>query len=159
MKEIWKPIDGFDGYEVSNYGKVKGKRSLLSPSGGSTGYFHVTLFKNGVRHTRLVHRLVAYAFVPNPDNLPIVNHLDENRANNRADNLQWTTQSQNINYGTRTRRMVETKSRPVIATLPDGTEEYYNSGKEADRILGYCHVGDAIRLGLIRKGRTWRYAK
>lgn len=159
MKEIWKPIEGFDGYMVSNHGRVNGKRKMLKPSGGTTGYLHVTLFKNGERHTKLVHRLVADAFIPNPNNLPVVNHIDENRANNHVENLEWTTQEGNINFGTRTQRMVETKSRPVIATLPNGTEEYYSSAKEADRMLGFCHVADAIRTGGVRKGRTWRYAE
>ena len=158
MEEVWKPIEGFDGYGISNFGRVKGTRKMLNPSGGTTGYKHVTLFKNGARHTKLVHRLVAEAFIPNPNNYPNVNHLDENRGNNVVDNLEWCSQKENINYGTRTKRMVATKSKPVIAILPDGTEEYYASAKEADRILGYCHVKDAIVGNCVRKGRRWRYA-
>lgn len=116
MNEEWKPIEGYEGlYEVSNLGRVRSvarvvkgkgdcqrelKSRLLAPKNITNGYQQVTLSKDGKPTIRLLHRLVAVAFVPNPDNLNIVNHKDENPANNRADNLEWCTQLYNVNYGT-----------------------------------------------------------
>lgn len=104
MEEIWRDIVGFNNYQVSNLGNVRsvkfGKIVLLKPS--SCGrYTIVTLFKNGERHYRSVHRLVSEAFIPNPDNLPFVNHKDENTHNNIASNLEWCNAKYNCNYGKR----------------------------------------------------------
>lgn len=107
MNEIWKAIEGYDGaYEVSNTGKVRslrfGKCKLLKPmvnAGKYNGYSTVTLYNTGKRIAKVkVHRLVAEAFIPNPDNLPIINHKDENRMNNSADNLEWCTKLYNNTY-------------------------------------------------------------
>lgn len=108
MVEIWKDIDGYEGrYQVSNTGKVRSliKRSelqadwhLLKPA-HARGYESVGLCKNqGKKTTFLVHRLVAYAFVPNPNNYKEVNHKDENKLNNYADNLEWCTREYNMSY-------------------------------------------------------------
>ena len=88
--EIWKQINDFDNYEVSNFGNVRRKTKkgyhLLKPSVNNNGYYQVSLSKDGKAKPFRVHRLVAVAFIPNPDNLPIINHKDENKLNNNADN-------------------------------------------------------------------------
>lgn len=124
MKESWKPIKGYEGYyEVSNLGRVRalsrivpsvtkdgkpGKRTLkyhiVAQANCSNGYKQVTLSKNGKTRMHRVHRLVAEAFIRNPQGLPEVNHLDETRTNNRADNLEWCTHKYNNNYGTKPMR-------------------------------------------------------
>lgn len=99
----WKPIEGYDGlYLISDEGKVFSARSekILKAGYSNGGYKHIELNVNGVAHKHFIHRLVAEAFIPNPDNLPVVNHKDENPANNRADNLEWCTYEYNSNYGT-----------------------------------------------------------
>lgn len=122
MVEIWKSILGYEGlYEVSNLGRVRSldrrvsytngqvhihKGRILKP-GVSNGYMQVHLCNNGSMKQPLVHRLVAEAFIPNPDNLPQVNHKDENPSNNNVDNLEWCTSEYNINYGTRTNKSIE----------------------------------------------------
>lgn len=103
-KEIWKTIKGHPNHEVSNYGRVRslnyhgtGRTQMLSILNGKTGYKFVILDKK----TCYVHRLVAEAFIPNPDNLPQINHKDENKANNSVENLEWCSEKYNINYGSR----------------------------------------------------------
>lgn len=120
-KEYWKPIKGYEGlYMVSNWGRVKsikfGKERILKPVTNSSGYLLVGLYKNNIEKKYSVHRLVAEAFIPNPYNLPQVNHRDENKLNNNVDNLEWCTNEYNINYGTRTERY----SKPVLQYTLDG---------------------------------------
>jgi len=104
----WKDIPGYEGlYQVNNFGEVRslfyrGKNNvhILTPGTDKNGYLHVVLCKDKKAYTAQVHRLVAIAFLPNPDNLPQVNHLDKNRANNRVDNLEWCSASHNIRHRT-----------------------------------------------------------
>lgn len=112
MKEIWKDVSGFDGrYQVSNLGNVRNKkREILKPQPRRHGYLSVWLYGNGVRSKRggkqySVHRVVADAFCPNPNKLSEVNHINENKTDNRACNLEWCTHKQNSNHGTRTERV------------------------------------------------------
>lgn len=105
MKEVWKDVVGYEGlYEVSNLGEVRsllhGEPRLLKPAANiyRNGYMQVVLRKDGKSRVHRIHRLVAIAFIPNPDNLPEVNHKDENTANNNVDNLEWCTKLYNLNY-------------------------------------------------------------
>ena len=132
LNEIWKPIKGYEGlYEVSNFGRIRSldaykkgrngsvrfcKGRILKPFTDTSGYLQVGLFKNGKRKIHLVNRLVAQAFIDNPDNLPQVNHKDENKQNNVVSNLEWCTHEYNINYGTR----IERCSKPVLQYTLDG---------------------------------------
>jgi hypothetical protein len=98
--EIWKPIEGFEGlYEISNWGRVKslhqGKEMILISCLNEHGYPRISLNKNSIRKTFLVHRLVALHFIPNPEEKKEVNHIDCNKQNPHVSNLEWTTQSEN----------------------------------------------------------------
>lgn len=114
MNEIWKDIPGHEGkYQVSNLGRVRslnynrtGKIKLLK-QGNVNGYKVVILYKDGKKKTYLVHRLVAIAFLLNPNNLPIINHKDENPSNNNVNNLEWCTIAYNNTYGTARKRASE----------------------------------------------------
>ena len=115
MTEIWKDIEGYEGlYQVSNIGNVKRvehedyrcrqgyrvfKERYLTPNKDQNGYLNVGLWKNNTRKKHKIHRLVASAFILNPDSLPQINHKDENKQNNSADNLEWCTSKYNNNYG------------------------------------------------------------
>lgn len=109
MKEIWKDIEGYEGlYQVSNMGRVKSlmfrnnicsiPRERIMSFTIRSGYRVIVLRKNRRRKSQQVHRLVAKAFIPNPNNLPIVNHKDFNKQNNNVQNLEWCTQKENVKW-------------------------------------------------------------
>lgn len=118
-KEIWKEIKEFDGnYSVSTKGRVrsngllKGKNSkvrILKTELSKKGYLRVGLTKDGKQKKYLVHRLVAIAFLDNPNNLPEVNHRNEIKTDNRVENLEWMSRRDNMNYGDRTKKAVTTR--------------------------------------------------
>ena len=117
--EEWKDIKGYEGlYQISNLGRVKSlsridsrghklNEKILKPKIRGYGYKAVMLSKNNIHKLYYIHRLVAEAFIPNPDNLPCVNHIDENKNNNCIENLEWCTRKYNTNYGTRSKRQSE----------------------------------------------------
>ena len=114
MIEIWKDIEGYENlYQVSNLGRVKslnynhtGKEKIMKAK-KDKGYLRVQLYKDGKPKFYSVHRLVATSFLPNPNNLSQVNHIDEDKSNNIVDNLEWCSAKYNSNYGTRIQRIVE----------------------------------------------------
>lgn len=109
MKEILKDVVGFEGlYKISNLGRVYSLKTnkFLRHHNNKLGYAKVILRKNNKNHGCQVHRLVAKAFLPNPRNLPEVNHKDENPRNNILENLEWCTKKYNNNYGTKIQRKV-----------------------------------------------------
>ena len=124
MKEIWKDIKGYEGYyQISSLGRVKSlnrtkkhsynsiallKEKYLKPQ-SANGYKFVRLCKGNNVKMKIVHRLVAEAFIPNPNNYKEINHKDENKSNNNISNLEWCTHKYNINYGTRNERVSKTE--------------------------------------------------
>ena len=123
-KEIWKDIEGYEGlYQVSNMGRVKSVERTIWNSGkgcyktvherilkaeiNNSGYLLVGLSKGGKVKLCSIHRLVAEAFIPNIDNLPCINHKDENKVNNHMENLEWVTYKENNNYGTHNEKIAE----------------------------------------------------
>ena len=115
MNEEWRDIKGYEGkYQVSSLGRVKSlgnnkskKEKILKPGKNKLDYLYVILCKNGESKGFLVHRLVAEAFVNNPNEYKCVNHKDENKTNNCVDNLEWCTHKYNNTYGTRLERVSE----------------------------------------------------
>lgn len=114
--EIWKNIEGYPNYQVSNMGRVKRlstgyyrrTEKILKPQLQNNGYLHIKLSQKDKTKCILVHRLVAQVFIPNPNNLPQVNHINENKTDNRVENLEWCTQKYNINYGNGISKRVKT---------------------------------------------------
>ena len=137
MSEQWKPIEGYGGkYEVSDLGRVRqGEKSVNQYKDGK-GYLRVTLYKDGKERNVKVHRIVSLAFIPNPDNLPMVNHKDEVKTNNRVDNLEWCTSLYNTNYGTGKYRAAKTHWVAIIGTDKEGNEHRFSSIQEAAAYVG-----------------------
>lgn len=156
-EEIWKPAVGYEKYiEVSNIGRVRTIPRFYVNSRGQKkyvrqritscytmkkGYKVATIYLydkgRGIMEKVLVHRLVATAFIPNPFGLPQINHKDENKQNNIADNLEWCSVKYNLDYGTRRQREIKAKSKPVNQMDMDGNFiKRYASITEAARFLG-----------------------
>ena len=139
--EIWGDIIGYENlYKVSTEGNIKSIRSnkILSLDTSQNGYKRVSLYKNKTIKHYLVHRLVAQAFIPNPDNLPCVNHKDEDKSNNCVSNLEWCTVAYNNNYGTRLERVAKFWSKPVLQLSLEGDLiREWESAHEVARVLGY----------------------
>lgn len=179
MEEIWKDITGYEGYyQVSNMGnvrsvdrvvfnsknnayhKIKGKNRAFSIR--KKGYLGVYLMKEGKGKSFLVHRLVAEAFIPNPLKLPQINHKDENKQNNCAENLEWCTNKYNANYGDRNRKHSITQTnnthhqKPVLCVE---TGELYANSKDVQRRTGNWAAnirkacGNNMRIG----GYHWKW--
>ena len=174
--EIWKDIPGYEGkYQVSSYGRVKslnymrtGKANILKPGHGKSGYFSVTLSNNGSYKQKLVHRLVWEAFNgPIPEGYE-VNHRDENPGNNRLDNLNLLTHTDNQNWGTRN---IRCKNAMIAKGYAKPVEQYsasgvfirrYTSTYEASQMTGICqqNISAAVskRRNIKPGGYIWRYA-
>lgn len=164
MQEIWKTVKDYEGlYEVSNLGRIKSlprngtikEEKILKQYEDRYGYFYVGL-RNKKQKKNKVHRLVAEAFINNKENLSQINHIDENKKNNRVDNLEWCSPKYNVNYGCRTKK---TKKR-VICTNQKDEEKIFESIKEAGKALNIddssitkCCKNKAKTAG----GYKWRY--
>lgn len=184
--EIWKDVVGYEGiYQVSNYGKVKsltretkvkrGNETYILPVKGRQmkpiirqhGYLGVQLWGRGGRtrgfKTFSVHRLVAEAFIPNPNNYPEVNHIDEDKTNNRVENLEWCTHKQNMNCGTVPQRFKGRKShraRPIIQyDLNMSPMAEFESASDAGKKLGFDfrNIQNALYKGHLSYGYFWKF--
>lgn len=169
MVEIWKEIAGYEGfYAVSNLGRIKRiehkdcnghtykERILKLAKQSKLGYLHVHLSKNGVAKWHSVHRLVAEAFVYKKEGCDIVNHLDNNPSNNRADNLEWTTYEGNMQHATRQGRMrhqpenlkkAQESRKTAVVAIKGNERIYFNSQSDAAKVLGisHSHIAAACR--------------
>ena len=191
MTELWKDIQGYEGlYQVSNMGRVRSldhettysrkgipittrrKGQMLRPVTRRHGYLGVMLYGKGGHKTRgfttfSVHQLVARAFVDNPNNYDEINHIDEDKTNNRADNLEWCDRKYNTNYGTtQTRRSAVIRNNPkrskrIMQISLDGElikiwpsfGEIRRNGYSAGNICKRCKSGYPYAYGYI-----WKYA-
>ena len=170
MEEIWKDVKGYEGlYQVSNLGRVKSfdtkdkldrirKGRILKGYKQGGGYLQVSLYKNG-KHKKYIHRLVAQAFIPNPEHKPQVNHIDEIKTNNMVSNLEWSTSKENLNHGTRNERSSRKHSIPIIASnLKTGESTDFCSAKECARQLGLCQQSiSKVLVGQLRQTGGYKF--
>ena len=177
MTENWKEIAGYEGiYEVSDQGRIKSlgnnksrKEKILKPQKECSGYLQIGLYKDGHVKMLKVHRLVAEAFIPNPQGLETVNHKDEDKTNNTVSNLEWMSRKDNINYGTRNKRaaeaninnfgvskavqMIDKQTGELLATFP--------SIRGAERVTGISRYGICLCCRAKQKsagGFLWQYS-
>lgn len=163
-------IEGYENYEVTCSGEVINTKTgrVLKPYKDRKGYLNVVLSKNNRPKYFKIHRLVAEAFIPNPENLPCVNHKDENQSNNLVENLEWCTHEYNINYGARNERVSKTltngkTSKTVLQLRKDGSlVRIWPSASEVERQIHYnqsninqCCLGKRHSAN----GYKWCYAK
>lgn len=148
--EKWKIINEFPKYEVSTYGRVRNikTKKTLYVKRHTGGYLQVAVQKHNQKKYLYIHRLVADAFLPNPQNLPYVNHMDEDKTNNHVENLEWCTPEYNANYGSCRQRVALSHGRRVRQYTKDGLFiKEWNSYREAERALN------------IGRGEISRYVK
>lgn len=155
-KEIWRNISGYPGYKVSNLGRVKSmernvkhrnsyrkvRERILKPNKNRNGYLMVPLCNEGKNKTMLVHRLVAKAFVQNYSLFNTdINHINEIKTDNRAENLEWCTKEYNNNYGTRNEKSSKSKinGKKSKAVICIETGKFYPSTREVERQFGFSH--------------------
>ena len=196
MQEKWADIKGFEGlYQVSNLGNVKSVERYIPAKNNSfafhkernmklqtnhKGYFCVILHKNSISYTRLVHRLVADAFIPNANNLPQVNHKDTNKKNNNIENLEWisnidnmrhafsngcfvTTEKQREHARNNLKKMAERRKKSVEMYTKEGVfVKVFDSMTEAEKWTGVHNS----KISMVCKGKRksagnyiWKYRK
>ena len=170
MNEIWKEIEGYPNYIISNMGRIKslnyrrtGKEKIIKGSKNNSGYLSVTLSKKGKMNPYLIHRLVAQAFLDNPDNLSQVNHKNELKDDNRVENLEWCSPQHNINYGTHNEKVAKTNSIPIIQFSKEGNFiQKWESATQVERELGFYngHISKCCK-GKLKSayGYKWGYAE
>jgi len=169
-KEIWKDIEDYKGlYQISNLGRVRSlervdanghtvNEKVLASFPNINGYLKVNLYRDRKMEVKSVHRLVADTFIPNPDNLPQVNHKDEDKGNNRVENLEWCTASYNTNYGTRNERAAKANEQAIYVITDSGHRYYFDSARKAAEILGLkaCSVSDCLH-GRQKTHRSFKF--
>lgn len=168
--EEWLPIKGYeDLYQVSNWGRVKSlnynhtrQEQILKPSTTKKGYQRIHFSKDGKQRMFLVHRLVANAFIPNPNNLPQVNHIDENPSNNHISNLEWCDCKYNCNYGSWIEKHSKANSKQITQLTLDGEFiKNWSSIIDVERKLGYhqSNISACCRDKLKTSyGYKWQFA-
>ena len=159
MEEIWKDIKGYEGkYQISNYRRVKslnyhrtGKERILKAGDNGHGYLFVELCKDGKTKTCRINRLVAQAFLENPQKLPEVNHKNEDKTDNRVENLEWCSKLYNINYGTGIKRSAE-KRAEKMTNNPKLSKPVFSVDKETGLIMWWQSAMEASRQTGIAQG-------
>lgn len=158
MQEVWKDIKNYEGlYQVSNFGNVRNVKTnkILKCSSDKLGYLRVYLYKNKKRKTEMLHRLIASTFIPNPQNKPIINHINGCKNCNEISNLEWVTAKENSIHAVNNNLI---KTIPVICVE---TNEMFKGVNDAERKTGInnghiCKVCKGIRK--TAGGFHWKYA-
>lgn len=190
MEEIWKDIKGYEGlYQVSTLGRVKSLNKIIVDKNGKerkyperimsqqkfrTGYFGVKLYRNNTNKRKLVSRLVALTFIPNPNNFPYINHINGIKTDNRVENLEWCTPSYNVQHAwSKGLNIMDTKrlnkNRNNGMKTAKKVEQYskdnkkiqeFNSLREAERItrIRYDHISECCKgTAKTAGGYLWKY--
>lgn len=146
MEEVWKKIDDYN-YEVSNQGRVRNisTKKVLKEQLHGQKYYRVNLFKDGKIHHYKIHRLVALAFIHNPDNKPEVNHKDGNKLNNDVNNLEWVTGEENVEHALQTGLIKRLDKETVINVYYDCWINQYPLYRVAEKHKISKKIVDSIK--------------
>ena len=166
LGELWADIKGYVGlYQVSNFGRVRNiKTGRILKTRTGRDYYQLNLHRECKMKTYKVHRLVAESFIPNPKHLPIVNHKDENKLNNRLSNLEWCSAKYNTNYGTAKYRSAGRRGKPIVQYSKTG--EYITWWKSAAEAAKHLNGVDKNHIYDVCKGKkkshagfVWKYKR
>lgn len=154
IKEEWKVVKEFPIYSISNFGRLRNDvtKNILVGGYDRDGYRQATICYNGKQYNRRICRLVAIEFLPNPNNLPVVNHKDENKENDFVGNLEWCTIAYNNNYGSKNQPM---RKRVVCVE----TQQIYDGLRLAEKQCNISHsaISQSCRRGCMAGGYHWKY--
>lgn len=163
MIEEWKDIPNFNGlYQVSNNGNIKRTKDeyIFKKNKNSRGYRIITLTKDKKEYSLSVHRLVAEAFIPNPNNLPQINHKDGNKLNNKIENLEWCTQSENMKHAYKNKLEIKSGKKVAQFDLDMKIIKIWDKIIEAEKEYKIAHGKITMVCKNKRKtagGYIWRY--
>lgn len=159
MTEDARPLPEYPGYSVSSDGVIYSKNGApLAQHENGKGYLRVKVYANGAKHWVMVHQAVAKAFIPNGENLPCINHKDENKKNNSVENLEWCTLAYNLGYGSKPRKTAAANQRikgHKVVRITNGEETAYPSINHASIMTG---VSRSSITRQCRNGGEWSYA-
>ena len=165
MEEVWKDIKGFEGkYQISNKGRVKRNirfnsrnillpEKILSPYYSKGGYLYINFEIDGIKTRHAMHRLIADAFIPNPNNYPIINHINEIKDDNRIENLEWCTYSYNLSYGHRVEKVLISRK---INNSKTQQLEVEQRDLNNNLIATFMSISDASKKTSISCGAIWQ---
>lgn len=167
MEEIWADIEGYENlYAISSKGRCWSYKTnkFLKENINNDGYLRFSLFKDGEHKRYLAHRLVAKSFVDNPNQYPEINHINENVKDNCVENLEWCTHKQNINYGSRNKKVslaLKNNQNSAKRVQNIDTLNIYDSLTKAEKETGICKTQICLCCKFKAKtagGYRWRYA-
>jgi hypothetical protein len=157
VMEIWKDIEGYEGlYKISSIGSIANSKRLLKQQTDSKCYKTIRLFSDGLGKPYFIHRLVAIAFVPNPENKPQVNHIDGVKSNNELINLEWCTAKENINHAMRSGLInMHTNSAKISMSKANEIRRIYDSGYYTYKSISEMYPISSVMVGHIIRGTHW----
>lgn len=168
MEEQWKEIEGYPNYKVSDHGRVKslnynrkGIEKIMCPQKRKDGYFHVGLYCNKKKSLILLHRIIGIAFIPNPNNYPVVKHKDDNRSNNVLSNLEWGTQQSNIqdmfDKGRKNHRGTNNPRSKLTEDQVLEIRNLYSTGNFMQKELGIKYGVSQKLISCIITNKNWKH--
>jgi hypothetical protein len=168
--EVWKTIPGYEDYSVSTWGRVRRdtfgqgvkQKKTIQPSIHKKGYLQIILSINGKRIIKKLHRLVAITFLPNPDNLPEVDHIDDNKKNNNVNNLKWSTGLNNIRRSWESGNHNKLRGSNLHNSKLTEKEVFQikillKQGLLTGKQIAEMYNCDTCTITLIKKGKTWKH--
>ena len=168
MEEVWADIEGYENlYAISSKGRCWSYKAnkFLKETANNDGYLRFSLFKDGKHKRYLAHRLVAKSFVANPNQYPEINHINENIKDNCIENLEWCTHKQNLNYGSRNKKVsmaLKNNQNSAKRVQNIDTLNIYDSLTKAEKETGISKAQICLCCKFKAKtagGYHWRYAK